>query len=130
MPRKVDSIFLASFIFQTLDKAKPQKELGVIEGTIIIGTKTFQKLQEGFFLYGTWIYSDNGLPDGRIDMDSGSVEPFCSLMEWHYINGDIPSCPTTPMHTSIPEVEKEETFVSKCATLITNAEECADVEWN
>ncbi len=116
-------IFIASFISQELERPRPRRALAMMEQVELYGTKVFQKLQYGRYAYGMHVYSEEDLPNDRaqVDLDDIEITPVCTVMDWGLSEQgyneveERDDCPLVP--------------VSRCAILISNAEECPDVEW-
>lgn len=116
----MNELFLTSLLFENLDRDRGRRELGVIEGIAIVGTKAFKRLCQEAFLYGTFVYEVDDLPmAASVDMDQENLQPLCSALEWHLTYS-----------VSDKKEETKDTTPNLCATLITNAAECSDVEWS
>ncbi len=124
MGKSRNDILVAGAIFGEFERKRERKVLGMVDGVEVIGTKIFQILGEDRFLYGMHVYSNRNVPMlmARVDLDEIKLTPECTVVQWNFGTQGL----------SLVD-EEEDTipgYSTKCATLITNAEDCPDVEWN
>jgi hypothetical protein len=125
----LSDLISSTLLFKGLEKKTEFRELGVVDGVILEGTKAFVRLGEKHFLYGSKVYHNKNLPlGGRVDLDKTNYVSLCNAMDWHLGNMALKNRPplTGPAFKIVHSTVKAE---DKSAVLISNSEECSDVEW-